>query len=150
MIYGKWFPPGAEIPEAQAVRQAVFVEELGLSSDLAHDELDALSHTAVLYNADKNPAATGRIYYFEDAFWIGSIAVLPDQRGQGLGDLVVRMLLDKALQHCARHIRLRTRKEAAGFFEPYGFTVFAEQGDSVDMTVAAEGIRMGCACGHKD
>ncbi|HML45805.1 MAG TPA: GNAT family N-acetyltransferase [Clostridia bacterium] len=148
MIYGKWFPPGSAIPEARAVRQAVFVDELGLSSDWAQDDLDALSHTAVLYDAEKRPAATGRIYYFEDAFWIGSIAVLPDQRGQGLGDLMVRMLLDKALQHCARHVRLRTRKEAAGFFEPYGFAVFAEQGDTADMTVAAEGIRMGCA-GHK-
>ena len=148
MIYGKWFAPGAEIPEAIAVRQAVFVDELGLSPDCARDELDALSHTAVLYDAQNLPAATGRIYYFEDAFWIGSIAVLPGNRRQGLGDLMVRMLLDKALQHCARHVRLRTPKEAAGFFEPYGFAVFAEQDFFVDMTVAAEDIRMGCACGH--
>jgi len=149
LIYGKWFPPGADIPEARAIRQAVFVEELGLSPDLVRDDLDALSHTAVLYDAERQPAATGRIYYWEDSFWIGSVAVLPSQRGQGLGDLMVRMLLDKALQHCARHVRLRTRKQAVGFFEPYGFALFAEQEDFVDMTVMAEEVRMGCSCGRK-
>ena len=149
MIYGKWFPPGADISEAQAVRRAVFVEELGFSPDWAADGLDALSHTAVLYDPERQPVATGRIYYWEDGFWIGSIAVVASQRGQGMGDLMVRMLLDKALQHCARHVRLRTRKEAVGFFEPYGFAVLEEQGDFVDMTVTAGNIRMGCAGGHK-
>lgn len=147
MIYGKWFPPGTEIPEAQALRQAVFVEELGYPAGLVSDAMDALSHVAVLYDAEKRPAATGRIHYFEDAFRIDCIAVLPALRGQGLGDLMIRMLLDKALQHCARHIRLRTRKEAVGFFETYGFAVLAEREAWVDMSVTAEGIRMGC--GHK-
>lgn len=148
MIYGKWFLPGADIEQAITIRQAVFCQELGMPGSRAADDYDALSHIAVLYDGQHVPAATGRLYYRDDAFYMDAIAVQEDARGQGFGDLLVRMLLDRALQHYARFICLRTREEGVSFFEKYGFQTDSTEGDLVVMRAAAEALSMGCACGH--
>lgn len=131
MIQGKWIPPGQPFPEALALRKAVFVDEQGFSPHLERDDKDDLSWHAVLY-LDGIPAATGRIYYFEDAFWVGRICVIPQARAQGLGDLLMRMLLDKAQRHFAPEVRIGAQLPVVPFYARYGFvptgSVYEEEG----------------------
>lgn len=56
-----------------------------------------------------------------DTFCICGFNVLPDFRGQGLGDLTVRMLLDKGLRMGAQQFELETCVKMAGFFNRFGF-----------------------------
>ena len=112
MVEGKWFAPGADIDESLSVRQAVFGR--------GADALDQLSWNVVVRRADE-AAATGRMWWQDGAFWLGDVAVLPEMRGQGLGDLTLRLLLYKAESHAARQLRLACPPEVAAFFARLGF-----------------------------
>ncbi len=112
MIEGKWFAPGAEIPEAAALRAAVFGR--------GRDALDQESWNVVVYQ-DGAPTATGRLWWRDGAFFLGDVAVLPEMRGKRLGDLTLRLLLFKAESHAARQLRLVSPEPVAAFFARLGF-----------------------------
>ena len=90
MIRGRLLPPGADIAQALRVRAAVFGQG-------AADETDAQSWHALVYDrVDENgepvgdACGAGRIWWQDGAFHIGRVAVMPDRRGLGLGDLIRR------------------------------------------------------------
>lgn len=112
MLEGKWFAPGESIPDAINIRQQVF--------QTGSDPLDPLSWNTVVY-LDGLPAASGRIWWQEGDYWIGSIGVPEKFRGQRLGDLVLRLLLFKAQSHSAPMVRLRCEKNLEDFFSRLGF-----------------------------
>ena len=132
MVEGKWFAPGTPVsPEMLSVRRAVFGRE--------EDALDAESWNAVIW-ADGVPAACGRIWWKEDAFWLGDIGVLQEYRGRGLGDLALRLLLFKAQSHAAREVRLRCAPETEGFFSRLGFRPASGGSGAVEMAMAGSDI----------
>lgn len=150
MIQGKWIPPGQPIDEALRLREAVFVEEQGFSAALERDDKDALSWHVVLYLEDV-PAATGRIYYAEGAYWLGRLCVIKSARGQGLGDLLMRMLLDKAKRHFAPRVCLGAQVQAMPFYAKYGFAPcgrpYEEEGvPHQTMCLRGEDIDLGGTC----
>ena len=111
MVQGKWFAPGTDLSALLPVRSAVFGTEA--------DSLDAACWNVLVYE-DSVPAATGRIWWEDGAYWLGGIGVLEDRRRRKLGDLVLRLLLYKAQNHAAREVRLRCSRETAGFFSRLG------------------------------
>jgi len=114
--------------DALRVRRAVFVEEQGFPADTEPDALDALSRHVVLYEDDV-PVAAGRIYWAEGGFHLGRICVLRDRRGRGIGDLLMRMLIAKGLEHAASSLTLGAQLRAAAFYARYGFQVEGEPYD---------------------
>ncbi len=62
MITSIWAGPGGDFAAAKAIRQAVFVEELGMDPALGWDTTDDFSFHLVLL-LDGEPVATGRITY---------------------------------------------------------------------------------------
>lgn len=151
MITGKWLRPGAPIEDALRVRQAVFVEEQGFGSETERDTLDDASWHVVLYEGE-DPVATGRIYWAEGEFHIGRICVLRALRGQRYGDLLMRLLLYKALDHNARSVTLGAQVHAMPFYARYGFAsygeAYLEEGVAHQrMRVLAAEIRLESACG---
>ncbi|MCR5567207.1 MAG: hypothetical protein K6F61_10170 [Clostridiales bacterium] len=111
MVQGKWFAPGSDLSELIPVRSAVFGG--------GRDDLDTSSWNVLVYD-DSIPAATGRIWWENGAFWLGGIGVLETCRHRKLGDLVLRLLLFKAQSHAAREVRLRCPADVTGFFERLG------------------------------
>ena len=124
MVEGQWFAPGAEIGRALEIRQAVFGR--------GADGIDPLSWN-VLVRYEGEDAATGRLWWQDGAFWLGDIAVLPEKRGLGLGDLTLRLLLFKAESHAARLMKLECPAEVEPFFRRLGFR--AEETRESGMTV---------------
>ena len=112
MIEGKWFPQGSDLSGVLAVREAVFGR--------GGDDLDAQAWNVLVWQ-DGIPAATGRIWWQEGSFRLGDLGVLPEYRGQKLGDLTLRLLLFKVQSHYAREVRLRCAPDTAGFFSRLGF-----------------------------
>lgn len=112
MIEGKWFAPGADLTLPLQLRR----QALGRGADA----LDPLAWNVVVYR-DGEPAATGRIWWQEGAFWIGDIGVIAAYRGQQLGDLTLRLLLFKAQTHGARQIRALSPIALTPFFTRLGF-----------------------------
>ncbi|MDR1570512.1 MAG: GNAT family N-acetyltransferase [Oscillospiraceae bacterium] len=116
MITGKWFPPGARPDEA-----ALIWEETFGSADGSIRVRDNLARVACLRDDCGQCVAAVRLYYADGAYWIDSLAVRECARGQGYGDLLIRMALDMALTHGARAIRLESPRGCAAFFQRYGF-----------------------------
>lgn len=106
MVQGKWFAPGQDLSVLKAFRET--------------DEFDPMSWNAVIYSNDV-PCAAGRIRYHEGDFLLENIAVLPEHRHQGHGDVLVRLLLFKAQQHAATAVRLACQDTTKPFFMKYGF-----------------------------
>ena len=149
MIQGRWFPVGGDIAEALCVRERVFSR--------SRDELDDRAQQVVVYDANDAPVGAARLWWADGAFRLGDLGVLSDKRGQGFGDLLVRLLLFKSLTHGASLISLSAPAQVAPFFAKYGF---AAQDDAPDasgetfMSIRAQDVQLShcggnCAeCGH--
>lgn len=131
MVEGKWYAPGAECPQAMAIRQAVFGR--------GADEQDALSWNVLVWY-EGEACATGRLWWRDGAFWLGDLAVLPARRGLGLGDLTLRLLLFKAESHAARLMRLQCPEQVQGFFTRLGFREEGRAGEEILMSLRGEDL----------
>jgi len=78
------------------------------------------------------------------------VGVLLEERGRGYGDLLVRLLLYKAANHGAKHVKLVCPAGLLPFFARYGFAPEAdsEPGDTLTLSAPAE-LSGGCGgrCG---
>lgn len=136
MIQGQWFAPGNDISPLLPVRMSVFGR--------GGDDIDARSWNALVFE-DGVPAASGRIWYREGAYWIGDICVTESYRGRRLGDLVLRLLLFKAQSHAAPEVRLFCPVVLSGFFSRLGFNSVKETGDTLEMALRGDQIKLdGC------
>ncbi len=109
---------------AQALRIEVFVVEQGVPLELEWDEADEVSIHAVAYDDDGLPVATGRL--LPDGH-IGRMAVRKSSRGRGIGDAVLRALLDEAKRLNYRLLVLHAQTHAAGFYARHGFVREGEE-----------------------
>ena len=134
MIQGKWFRPGEDLSaEVLPLRRAVF--------GTCGDAVDPESWNTLVY-ADDIPAASGRIWWQDGAFWIGDIGVIPSLRGRRLGDLVLRLLLFKAQSHAAREIRLICPSGTEGFFSRLGFRAVRWDNEAVEMMIPGDEVSL--------
>ena len=132
MVQGKWFAPGSDLSGLIPVRSAVFGR--------GGDDLDASCWNVLVYD-DSVPAATGRIWWENGAFWLGDICVLEPFRRRRLGDLVLRLLLFKAQSHSAREVRLLCPRGLMGFFARLGLQPLRDEGaDPVEMMIPGDRI----------
>ena len=127
MIEGKWFAQGADIAQPLAVRAAA----LGMG----RDETDDTAQQVVVYR-EGAPVGTARL---------GGVCVLPQERGRGYGDLLVRLLLFKALTHGASLIALDCPADVEPFFRRYGFA-----GENGQLSIRAEDVHLSHCGGHCD
>lgn len=106
------------LPQARAIRQAVFVGEQGFCH-----EFDRTDETAVevLVREDGAPVATGRTFPQGGCWMIGRVAVVREARGRGLGAAVVRALENEAKRRGARRLALHAQVRVRGFYEALGY-----------------------------
>lgn len=146
MVQGRWFPMGSDISLPLSVRRAVF--------GCGEDALDA-SAQQVIVHEDGVPVGSARLWWADGAFRLGDVGVLESKRGRGFGDLLVRLLLFKALTHNAAVIRLACPPEVEAFFAQYGFAAEGETDGLVQMYILGENVHLShcggnCAeCGHQ-
>lgn len=150
MVQGKWYPMGGDLTQPAALRRRIFGRGL--------DDLDAQAWQVVALRGEE-PVGTARLWWRDGAFWLGDVGVLAEARRQGFGDLLVRLLLFKALTHSARVIRLSCSEETAPFFARYGFTAdpneSPEEGAPIVMSIRGADVRLsGCGgacdgCGRR-
>lgn len=113
MVQGKWFPQGSDLSVPLSLRTQIF--------NLSRDKLDDMAQQVVVYK-DETPVGTARLWWAEGAFRLGDLGVLENWRGQGFGDLLIRLLLNKALNHHASLMQLACPEALVLFFARYGFT----------------------------
>ena len=122
MIHGKYFTSRDDLAPIMALRYAVFSDEQGFNREHEKDKFDDMAFYALVYDQEDVPAATGRLYIDdENRFHIGRMCTRRDMRGQGLGDLAIRMLLDLALRMNAPYVVVESQIPTVGFYKKYGF-----------------------------
>ncbi len=119
--------------EALAVRRAVFIEEQGVPENLEIDEHDAdpasvSSAIHVLVRMGGLPVATGRLLLSEPdgRSHIGRVAVLAEQRRQGVGRAVMLALHRVALERAVASITLAAQLHAISFYERLGYAAYGD------------------------
>ena len=114
-------------PDAARLRQAVFVEELGIPAVLEADAHDAGATHAVLRNHLGMPVATGRLLQEAPGVGrIGRLAVDGRLRGAGWGRMVLDALLNAARARGDQRLVLDSEASAQGFYQRAGFVVRGE------------------------
>ena len=125
LIEGKFITPDNDMSDINNIRYKVFIEELKIKEDMICDGLDEKALHVVIYENDNNkkyPVAGGRIIIEADHGLISHVAVIKDFRGKGYGDLVVRMLVNKAFEKNIPIAYVNTPINCRRFFEKIGFT----------------------------
>ncbi len=136
------------VQEIYDIRDEVFTKEQGMDAKVQKDAYDNFAYY-VYVTVDGKPAGTGRIIYKDEEYLIGRIAVPKAFRGQQIGDLIVRMLVDYGFKLGADTVHVHSLLYAVGFYEKIGFKLngdpFIETGlEHVDMTIARSGLTHPC------
>ena len=146
MVSGKWYAMDSDLTLPISLRRQV----LGIGAD----ELDPMSQHVVVFDGEE-PVGSARLWWADGAFRMGSIAVIEEKRGRGFGDLLVRLLLYKALTHSAALISVDTPKALEPFFAQYGLKPAGEKDGLITMSIRGEDVQLShcggnCAeCGHR-
>jgi predicted GNAT family N-acyltransferase len=137
--HADWAHDGAAL---RAVRTAVFVEEQGVPLELEVDEHDAGSLHVVARDEAGVPIGAGRL--LADGH-IGRMAVLRAWRGQGVGDAMLRALIEAARDRGVRDVVLNAQTHAVPFYARHGFV--AEGDEFLDAGIPHQGMRLRLAPG---
>ena len=143
MITGKFLTSNADITVALAMRDEVF-------PGVGRDERDAMAIYAVTFSEAGEPGSAGRLYMDDDnVIAIDCVGTVERLRGQGLGDLVMRMLLYRVLEMNLDRVKLSCAPDLAPFFMRYGFRTTAQAGESlIQMQAENAEINIEGTCKH--
>ncbi|HKL78830.1 MAG TPA: GNAT family N-acetyltransferase [Mobilitalea sp.] len=154
MVQGKFISGQSDLKDILYIRSEVFAKELKITQECKQDSLDIDAIHAVVYEGASQlcPISTGRLIIHKNVLTIDKIAVLPDYRGKGYGDFVVRMLLDKAKSFPIEDIVVNVPKKTTEFFNKVGFhideNILVDDGNTLVQMNYIE--RKGCpACQNK-
>lgn len=102
----------------KSVRTAVFIEEQRIPEREEWDDEDASADHALARSAAGDPIGTGRL---SDDGRIGRIAVLREWRGKGVGEALLRHLVERAAARGIAHLKLHAQSYAVPFYARAGF-----------------------------
>lgn len=151
MLYAKWIHGSDDISLAKAVREQVFVNEQSFAPEQEFDTFDNGAWHVVAME-DETPIGTGRLYIDDGKFTIGRLCVLPEYRNMGIGDALMRLLMDRGLEVGAPALYISAQEPLCGMYEKYGFAQIGEPYQEgsiphVTMTVKAEEVQFPGGCG---
>ena len=150
MICGRYYLGLDHMDEIAPIRREVFGTEQGWSDEILFDETDETAIQAVVYK-DINrtiPVGVGRLHKTEDGegYKIGRIAVKKEERGQGYGDFIVRMLVDKGLMMGADCVLVGAQPHAIPFYEKIGFRAIGKTYEEAGIVHTVMEIRQNTIC----
>ena len=113
------------LTDAYSIRAEVFIKEQNIPKEEEYDGTDGACVHIVAYYNDK-PIATGRVM-IDDEYTIGRVAVLPQYRGQKIGQGIMQALIQASVIMGGERQVIHAQIGARGFYEKLGFTAFGEE-----------------------
>lgn len=152
MITNEWVPGTGDISEALRLRRKVFVDEQHVPENEEADEDDAKA-LHLLIRDGETAVAAGRIWHDGRTFRLGRCCVLKEERGRGIGDLLVKLLLLKVFEYNPSEVRIHAQSSKEHFYARYGFRRDGEEFEEcgirhVPMSVGKETVTFPSACGN--
>ena len=111
----------------KAVRQQVFIIEQNVPVELEWDELDKVCLHLLVSGTGINNIATARMHIEQDLAHIGRMSVLKPYRRQGIGSLMLKMLLEQASINGVKKVMLNAQTVAVGFYQQHGFVLVGDE-----------------------
>lgn len=100
------------------VRDIVFGEEQNVAREVDWDGMDSHCIQIVATDDDSHPIGTGRM---QPDGKIGRLAVLDAWRGQGVGQKMLKLLVENAEREGWQEVYLHAQVQATAFYEMCGF-----------------------------
>lgn len=112
--------------EIRRIRQRVFVDEQQVPPELEWDSTDEIADHYLAVLPDNTPAGVARLFTtLDETAHIGRMAILPEFRGRGIGQAMLRHLVCEAADSY-RELRLSAQKHAIPFYQQSGFHVCSD------------------------
>ena len=122
----RWYTYNDEgLQDGFAVRDAVFVKEIGYPTDVEFDDTDQISEHVVLY-VDGKPVANARLFPEGDTLRFGRLCTYVEERGKGYGRACVEECIRRAKERGAKEMILGAMIEKVPFYESLGFTAYGD------------------------
>ena len=112
-----------DIQALRKIREAVFIREQGVPTELEWDEFDVNCIHVLASDSTANPVGTARL--LRDGS-IGRVAVLREYRGKGVGIALMHFLLREAGSRQVQQVTLNAQAHAIEFYKKFGFQVTGE------------------------
>jgi predicted GNAT family N-acyltransferase len=113
-----------DLEALRAVREQVFVVEQQVPIEDEWDALDARSRHVIARDTTERPVGTGRL---TPDHTIGRMAVLAEWRGRGVGEAILKALLDQARALGYPAIETHAQTHAIRFYEKFGFEAYGDE-----------------------
>jgi predicted GNAT family N-acyltransferase len=114
----------ADFKDLRAVREPVFVVEQNVPLEMEWDELDPKCRHVIARDEQHRPIGTGRL---TPDHKIGRMAVLREWRGRGVGEALLRALIEQARELGLPEVSLHAQVDAIGFYTKFGFEPYGER-----------------------
>lgn len=112
-----------DLPQLRKIRDCVFVKEQKVPLELEWDALDPLCRHVLALDCNAQTIGTGRL---TPQRTIGRMAVLPEWRGKGVGDALLRRLIGIATESGWTEVSLHSQVSAIGFYQKHGFAAYGD------------------------
>jgi predicted GNAT family N-acyltransferase len=111
------------------IRQKVFVEEQSVPPELEWDATDEIADHFLAVLPDNTPAGVARLFStLGETGHIGRMAILPEFRGRGIGEALLRHLITESAGQY-QELKLSAQQHAIAFYHRAGFHVCSEPYD---------------------
>ncbi|REI04145.1 GNAT family N-acetyltransferase [Staphylococcus felis] len=109
--------------DALYIRKKVFIEEQGVSKAEEIDQYEDKCQYIVGYDDNHSPIATARYRLVNNIVKVERVAVMPAQRGQNIGQLLMQTLEKDAIAKGYHHFKLGAQLHAVPFYEKLGYHI---------------------------
>jgi predicted GNAT family N-acyltransferase len=108
------------------IRQRVFIDEQQVTPALEWDDTDEIADHFLAVLSDNTPVGVARLFTtLNETAHIGRMAILPEFRGRGVGQALLRHLISEAAGN-NNELRLSAQRHAIPFYQQSGFHVCSD------------------------
>ena len=115
-----------ELPALLEIRRIVFIVGQNVPEDEERDGRDSEALHFIALQGDK-AVGTARVLIDDGTGKIGRVAVLQEYRGQGIGEGLMRVVIDDLRAMGLTRARLGSQTHAVGFYEALGFEAYGPE-----------------------
>lgn len=110
----------------RSIRHKVFVDEQKVPPELEWDDTDEIADHFLAVLPDNTPVGVARLFStLGETGHIGRMAILPEFRGQGIGEAMLQYLIAEAAGQY-QELKLSAQQHAVAFYQRAGFHVCSE------------------------
>lgn len=139
MVSTRWFQGKDNLSVVLDIRKEVI-----LGKDKLTDFYDEFAFNTVLYDEDE-PAGTARLLFKDGKYFVDKICIKKQFKGHNYEDLLVRMLIRRAVTMGAEKTYIEADEEQVKIFENIGFVKASCENNKILMV--KEGDVGGNCCG---